>query len=442
MTTASASERALHSRLSCWLLLLAVAVGLLTGEAARAHPVAQGQLSVAVGDTSVTVRATVALEQAIIANAFGRDGLSADSTAAMLKMHGDYLTQHIRVLADQQRLPARVVQLPADPGPDAQSVSYSLEYDLRAAAVQSPATAELRIEQDVLNEIEFAPGNRWEATYLMHVSGAPGGGEQRRLLTSEAPLVLRAATTAQKAAASAADTARRTATTTSLSGALPDAPADAQPVPQPAPQSDASTAPADNALLLRDYLRFGVLHILTGYDHLLFIAALVLATVTLWDLIKIVSAFTLAHSLTLTLSVLGIVRLSENVVEPVIAASIVLVALDNLFRPRSSRNNGRLAIAFGFGLFHGLGFAGGLLEAMQGLGGATVALAIIAFSIGVELGHQFVVLPLFGLLALSRRQAPLQRTARSEMQAHALRYGSGAILIAGSAYLFAALRMA
>ncbi len=395
--------------------MLVVIAALLHASVAHAHPVAQGQLVVAVGDTAVSVQATVALEQAIIANAFGTEGQPAGSTAAMLKLHGDYLARHMRVLADGQHLGVRVVDVPAEPGAGTQSVTYALEYRLPPQPAHSARTPELRIEQDVLNEIEFAPGNRWEATYVMQVDGVPGQQQQRRLLTSESPLVLRDATAAARP--------------------IPSAAPPAKPLPAAVP------APADNALLLRDYFRFGVLHILTGYDHLLFIAALVLATVTLWDVIKIVSVFTLAHSLTLTLSVLNILRLSEHIVEPVIAASIVLVALDNLLRPGSSRSNGRLAIAFAFGLFHGLGFAGGLLSAMQDLGGATVAMAIIAFSVGVELGHQFVVLPLFGLLALSRRHAPLQRTERSAVQRFALRYGSGAILLAGSAYLFAALRM-
>ena len=84
----------------------------------------------------------------------------------------------------------------------------------------------------------------------------------------------------------------------------------------------------------------------------------------MWDLVKVVTAFTAAHTITLTLSVLGVVRLGEHVVEPMIAASIVFVAVQNVAWPRSSRGWGRIAVAFAFGLFHGLGFAGGLQEAI------------------------------------------------------------------------------
>ena len=94
--------------------------------------------------------------------------------------------------------------------------------------------------------------------------------------------------------------------------------------------------------------------------------------------LKVVTAFTLAHTLTLTLAALNLVRLPERVVEPLIAASIVFVAVQNLFWPRRSRGWIRLGAAFFFGLFHGLGFAGGLLEAMQGMRGAVVLLAIMS----------------------------------------------------------------
>ena len=138
--------------------------------------------------------------------------------------------------------------------------------------------------------------------------------------------------------------------------------------------------------MFREYLAHGVHHILTGYDHLLFIGALVLAATSVWDLVKVVTAFTLAHTLTLTLAALRLVSLPEGIVEPMIAASIVFVAAQNVLWPKQSRGWPRLAVAFGFGLFHGLGFAGGLLDAMQAMSGTAVLLAIVAFSIGVEVG--------------------------------------------------------
>ena len=92
----------------------------------------------------------------------------------------------------------------------------------------------------------------------------------------------------------------------------------------------------------------GIHHILTGYDHLLFICALVLAAATFWELIQVVTAFTIAHTLTLTLATLNVLHLPAAVVEPLISASIVFVALQNLFWPRRARGWSRLAAAFFF----------------------------------------------------------------------------------------------
>src|SRR5262249_59469524 len=105
------------------------------------------------------------------------------------------------------------------------------------------------------------------------------------------------------------------------------------------------------------FFRLGVEHILTGYDHLLFLAALLVRGGRVWSLLKIVTAFTVAHSLTLALAVLGALTVSPRLVEPAIAASIAYVALENVFRQAPSR---RWLVTFGFGLVHGLGFASGL----------------------------------------------------------------------------------
>jgi hypothetical protein len=155
-------------------------------------------------------------------------------------------------------------------------------------------------------------------------------------------------------------------------------------------------------------------------------------------LIKVVSAFTVAHTITLTLAALGVVHVSERIVEPLIAASILVVALQNVFWPSQSKGWARLAAAFFFGLFHGLGFAGGLLDAMRELPGGAMLLAILAFSIGVEIGHQLIVIPLFVMLKLIRRAEPdilACTTWSTELQ----RYGSAAISLAGAYYLWEAI---
>ncbi len=186
-----------------------------------------------------------------------------------------------------------------------------------------------------------------------------------------------------------------------------------------------------NFAVLKTFFVHGVHHILTGYDHLLFVSALVLAATTLWDLVKVVTAFTLAHCMTLTLAAFNLVHLPGSVVEPLISASIVFVALQNIFWPARSRGPTRLAIAFVFGLFHGLGFAGGLLDLMHQMPREMVLLAILGFSLGVEAGHQMVLLPLFGLLKAARHS---QRDAvmRTRLSMAFQRIGSAGISIAGA----------
>jgi hydrogenase/urease accessory protein HupE len=186
--------------------------------------------------------------------------------------------------------------------------------------------------------------------------------------------------------------------------------------------------------VLETYFCHGVHHILTGYDHLLFVSVLVLAATSLWDLVKVVTVFTLAHSTTLTLVALDLVHLPGWVVEPMIAASIVFVALQNLFWPESSRGRSRLAAAFFFGLFHGMGFAGGLLDVMQALPRETVVLAILGFSFGVEAGHQIVLLPLFGFLT-AIRQIRRDAVERARLSMTLRRIGSAGVLVAGVYYV-------
>jgi len=198
--------------------------------------------------------------------------------------------------------------------------------------------------------------------------------------------------------------------------------------PQAAP-----TPEAGKWRTFRDYFWQGVMHILTGWDHLLFVAALVIATLNFWEMVKVIAAFTVAHTITLTLSVFNIFRLPPWIVEPVIALSIIFVALENVVRPRHAHSRMRLAVAFGFGLVHGLGFAGGLLDAMAGLPHIGIWVALVAFSLGVETGHQVVVLPLFGVLAAGRQQLH-ERFTRP-----AMRFGSLLISFCGVYYLCIAL---
>jgi len=153
------------------------------------------------------------------------------------------------------------------------------------------------------------------------------------------------------------------------------------------------------------FIRLGIAHILTGYDHLLFLAALLVGTATLWRVLGIVTAFTLAHSITLSLAVLGFVRIPSAIVEPLIAASIGGVAVENMFgRYRLWR---RFAVTFLFGLVHGLGFADTLTAlALQGW---RLVRALVGFNIGVEIGQAIAIgLALPVLFYLGRMaQAPV-----------------------------------
>jgi hydrogenase/urease accessory protein HupE len=361
---------------------------------AYAHPVAQGRLEIDIFPDKIHARARVSNEEVFVQNALSsREENGRLTRDEMYRRHGDYLLQHIHFLADGKSLVGHLAHITAPGSGGVQFAIYDFEFALPAAP------ARLRVDEDVLNEFDYAPGNRWEATYVTRVAQQGRQPVEGLLLTSREPLMIDCDWVAVS------------------------------------PREN-NTARVDRWRLTKEYIRHGVMHILTGYDHLLFISALVLAVVTLWDLVKVITAFTLAHSVTLTLSVLNVVRLSGRIVEPMIAASIIFVALQNVFWPRRSRGAARLGIAFFFGLFHGLGFAGGLLAAMEGMAGLTVGLAILAFSLGIELGHQVVVVPIFGGLKLIR---PL-RTNSVPLSEYALRYGSAVICAAGIVYLVAALR--
>lgn len=367
-----------------------------------AHPVAQGSMEIVLHEDHVLVHAKVSVEQVFVAEALTAPGPNdAESTLdQMWAGHAKYLLAHLQVSADSTPLAGQLerVEPPATTALEGR-VGYLFHFALPETA-RHPA--KITLSQTVLNEFEFAPGNRWEATYICRVSQPGYATMEGLLLTSREPLIHL------------------------CSWSAPAAGEDPAPILQ-------------KRALFGAYLHHGIMHILSGYDHLLFMSALVLAVVSWMDLLKVVTAFTVAHTLTLTLSVLDLVRLPSHVVEPMIAASIVVVALQNIFWPTHTRGWSRLLIAFGFGLFHGLGFAGGLLEAMSDLPGLAVTIAIVAFSIGVELGHQVVVLPIFGALQLARRAVP-PRAGFDPARYYALKFGSTLVCLAGVFYLVAALR--
>lgn len=177
----------------------------------------------------------------------------------------------------------------------------------------------------------------------------------------------------------------------------------------------------DRLSQLRAFLDEGIWHIWKGYDHILFLLTLLLPAVVLYragrwqpreslhdallDVLKVVTAFTLAHSLTLTLAVNGLVNLPSRVVESGIALTVLLGALNNLFPMVRER---RWAVAFAFGLIHGLGFASVLAD--LGLRGWNLALALVGFNAGVEAGQLAIVL-IFIPIAYGLRETRFYRHA-------------------------------
>ena len=144
----------------------------------------------------------------------------------------------------------------------------------------------------------------------------------------------------------------------------------------------ASNAPKQSFV---GFLALGVEHILTGFDHLLFLFALLVVTTRLGSALKIITCFTLAHSITLAASTLNLVQIPSRVVEPLIAASIIYVGFENLFCEKDPK--GRWLLTFAFGLIHGFGFASVLRELGVGTNGSSIALPLISFNLGVELGQ-------------------------------------------------------
>ncbi len=191
--------------------------------------------------------------------------------------------------------------------------------------------------------------------------------------------------------------------------------------PQAPQQAFVLASPASAAAQLWAYLREGAWHIWIGFDHILFLLSLLLPAVgvwrlgrwqaaprfapAFWDVLRIVTAFTVAHSITLSLAALGLISLPSRLVESTIAASVVLAALNNvwpLFRGR------RWVVALLFGLIHGFGFASVLAD--LGLPQGALALALLGFNLGVE-GGQLVIVLAFLPLAWALRRSWFYRRA-------------------------------
>ena len=355
--------------------------------AAHAHPNLQDAMWVQFEPQCVRVAVNVSVKEIAVAQHIATDA-DATTLAAAAEKHGGYVLSHLVLSTGKKLLAGRVINVTPPPQiTDAEGTFF--QYEIEYALDGSPP-AEVAFFHTMLNEWPYAAGESWNVSYVVRTKRAGTAEVSSRLLRNQ----------------------ERTLIPTGWPGAT-------------------RAAAGDDWRMFGEYLRHGVMHILTGYDHLLFVAALVIATMSFWEMVKVITAFTLAHTLTLALSVFNVVRLPSAFVEPMIAASIVFVALENLLRPERTHSRARLAVAFGFGLVHGLGFAGGLLDAMEGLPSVGIWIALIAFSIGVEIGHQTVVLPLFGMLAASRRKI--------QIHARLLRCVSAIIACCGAYYFIVAV---
>jgi hypothetical protein len=171
-------------------------------------------------------------------------------------------------------------------------------------------------------------------------------------------------------------------------------------------------------LAFAEYLKTGVWHIWSGIDHLLFLLSLLLPVVLrqrpFLNILKVVTAFTVAHSITLSLAAFDVVRLPSRLTEAVIAASIIVAALNNIF-PKVTE--GRWRIAFAFGLLHGFGFASVLTD--MGLPPGARAISLVSFNVGVELGQLAVVLAVMPVAYAARATTFYRHTV--------MQWGSSAI---------------
>ncbi|MGK5079178.1 HupE/UreJ family protein [Janthinobacterium sp. HLX7-2] len=187
-----------------------------------------------------------------------------------------------------------------------------------------------------------------------------------------------------------------------------------------------------------DYVKHGVWHIWIGFDHILFLLSLLLPAVLVWrdrswqardtfrssalEVLKIVTAFTLAHSITLTVATLGLVALPSQFVESAIAVSVMLAAINNIW-PMTSR---LALVAFAFGLIHGFGFASVLLD--LGLPTGSLMLSLIGFNIGVELGQIAIVVVFLPVAFVARRSFVYRKFV--------LQAGSALIILISAVWLF------
>ncbi|HEV2295519.1 MAG TPA: HupE/UreJ family protein [Tepidisphaeraceae bacterium] len=240
-------------------------------------------------------------------------------------------------------------------------------------------------------DIEYPPpppGTRTMQIWSKHLPQLPRGHQQLLFVFDENGQILLEETLSTDQDAAICDLPAQTATTTSAT-------------------APSTTPPPRRSRSRISFFLLGVEHIVTGYDHLLFLAALLLVCKTFREAAAVITFFTVAHSITLALAALNLVRLSGWIAEPAIAASIIYVGLENLFGQH--RLAWRALVTFGFGLVHGLGFASVLREV--GLGSTQVGLTmpLLKFSAGLESGQLFIAAVTLCVLLTLRKRTSFER---------------------------------
>jgi len=167
-----------------------------------------------------------------------------------------------------------------------------------------------------------------------------------------------------------------------------------------------STASEAKSTTFNDFLLLGIEHILTGYDHLLFLLSLLIVTRSFWPAFKIITYFTIAHSITLALAGLNIIDIPGNIVEPLIAATIVYVAVENILR--DGKPKGRQWLTFFFGLVHGFGFAAVLREMGISSYETGILVPLFSFNLGVELGQIAVTVLVLPIIWWLHKQVKIE----------------------------------
>jgi hypothetical protein len=412
-------------------------IATLATSLACAHPLGNNtvnrQAGLLIDSASISVRYLVDLAEiptllaAADADADGDGATSADEWDAYVQRYGASIREglDIRIAGDTVKLSLANTQWRLVPGA---ADLNTLRIEARLAA-PLPGRGGMTIEyrdrrhpdeqgwKEVFvasaGDIKLDASDVPRASLSRDLTAYPAiGGQIPNLLTASIQVVLRpAAPRAQSAAPEGGNLKAKQSgevqarTATQVDDLLSKPPAASAPIARPdhverAAQRESSAAPPE--LPAWAFFRLGVHHIATGWDHLMFLLGLLVAQTSLRRLVGVVTAFTAAHSLTLGLAASGLVSLPGAWVEPAIALTIAYVGLSNLLG--YSRHN--VALAFGFGLVHGFGFAGALAESMGSLrvGGGGWLLDLAAFNIGIETFQLALILAVLPLLQFATRQ--------------------------------------